>query len=118
MSIGTIGERLAARYLREQGFDIREENMGGKQGEIDLVAYKDGVLHFVEVKTKSVEFFEEIAPEDKYIPEDGGGDYVRKTAEVYARAKGIGRWQIDSIAVFIETKTKKVKVEVIENIAQ
>lgn len=47
---GNIGEQLAARFLRERGFKVTETNYRKKWGEIDIIAEKDNVLHFVEVK--------------------------------------------------------------------
>ena len=43
---------LAARYLMEQGFAIREYNWRSGHKEIDLVAQERDVLVFVEVKTR------------------------------------------------------------------
>ncbi len=50
-SLGRWGEDQAARYLEQQGFHIRERNFRFARGEIDIIAEKDGVLVFVEVKT-------------------------------------------------------------------
>ena len=47
---GNIGEYLAAKFLKERGFDIVETNYRKKWGEIDIVAEKNRILHFVEVK--------------------------------------------------------------------
>lgn len=47
---GSLGEKLAARFLREYGFKIIETNYRRKWGEIDIIAEKDDILHFVEVK--------------------------------------------------------------------
>lgn len=49
---GALGEVYAARYLREQGYDIVCANYRTRLGEIDVAAQKDGVLAFVEVKTR------------------------------------------------------------------
>jgi len=48
--IGEVAERRGAEFLMERGFQILETNFYAKVGEIDIVALKDGVLHFVEVK--------------------------------------------------------------------
>jgi putative endonuclease len=48
---GTIGEDKACTYLRALGFDIVDRNVYSKFGEIDIIAIKDEVLHFVEVKS-------------------------------------------------------------------
>lgn len=48
---GNIGEDKACAFLFEQGFTIVERNFYSRFGEIDVIASKDGVLHFVEVKS-------------------------------------------------------------------
>ncbi len=50
--IGQTGEDLAAIYLIKNGYDILERNFRCRIGEIDIIAQKDGVLTFVEVKTR------------------------------------------------------------------
>ena len=47
---GKKGEERAEKYLIEQGFLIVERNFRCKMGEVDIIASKDGVLHFIEVK--------------------------------------------------------------------
>ena len=51
--LGRQGEDLAADYLVEQGYSIIERNWRCRQGEIDVVAERDGITVFVEVKTRS-----------------------------------------------------------------
>ena len=52
--IGAFGEATIARYLDSRGYDIIERNWRIKEGEIDIIACStDGLLHFVEVKTRS-----------------------------------------------------------------
>jgi putative endonuclease len=51
--LGQLGEREAARHLKEKGYSILERNYRIKQGEIDLVAFRDGVLAFVEVRAQT-----------------------------------------------------------------
>lgn len=50
---GDLGEDIAAMFLVKQGFSVVERNYLRKWGEIDIIAKKDGVLYFVEVKTVS-----------------------------------------------------------------
>ena len=48
---GDAGENKATDYLMEQGYAILERNWRTKGGEIDIIAYKDETLVFVEVKS-------------------------------------------------------------------
>ncbi|BEG56667.1 YraN family protein [Helicobacter sp. NHP21005] len=49
---GQLAEDLACVYLQKQGCKILCRNFYSSFGEIDIVATKDGVLHFVEVKCR------------------------------------------------------------------
>lgn len=64
--LGTDGELLAKGYLEELGFEILEENWVFKKSEIDLIAYKNSTIVFVEVKTRRNNSFAE--PEDYVSP--------------------------------------------------
>lgn len=50
---GGWGEALVADYLRLHGYEIVASQFRCRQGEVDLIARKDGVLCFVEVKTRT-----------------------------------------------------------------
>ncbi|MGA8943534.1 MAG: YraN family protein [Thermoactinomyces sp.] len=49
--VGRQGEELAARYLTDNGYEIIDRNWTSRQGELDIIALKDGQLVFVEVRT-------------------------------------------------------------------
>ena len=51
--IGKIGEEKAGFYLESDGYQLLEANYRNGRGEIDLIAIKDGLLVFVEVKTRA-----------------------------------------------------------------
>ena len=48
---GNIAENRAADFLVQNGYMIIERNFYSRFGEIDIIATKDNVLHFVEVKS-------------------------------------------------------------------
>ena len=52
--MGRTGEQIAARHLRERGFELLAHNVRTRAGEIDLVAFDGVTLVFVEVKTRRV----------------------------------------------------------------
>ena len=51
--IGKAGEDRAEKYLIEKGYKIIERNFRSKRGEIDLIAFDNTALAFVEVKNYS-----------------------------------------------------------------
>ena len=51
-ALGSWGEERAAGYLREKGYRILDRNWRGRYGELDLIALRDGVLVFAEVKLR------------------------------------------------------------------
>ena len=50
---GKKGEEAARRHLEEQGFAIMETNWRRGKYEVDIIAYKEGLIVFAEVKTRS-----------------------------------------------------------------
>jgi putative endonuclease len=51
--IGEYGERVAVDFLRAKGHRILKRNFKGpRRGEVDIIARKDRLLLFVEVKTR------------------------------------------------------------------
>ncbi len=50
---GALGEQFAADYLKTQGYRILERNFHTRYGEVDIIAQKDDILAFVEVKTRA-----------------------------------------------------------------
>ena len=48
---GRMAERAVARYLRKNGYRILERNFTCAVGEIDIVAFRDGTVAFVEVRS-------------------------------------------------------------------
>lgn len=51
-ALGAYGERLAARFLTESGFDVLDRNWRCEVGEIDIVARRGDCLVVCEVKTR------------------------------------------------------------------
>lgn len=50
--IGNAGESLANAHLLKQGYQILERNWRFKKLEVDIIAAKDDLVVFVEVKTR------------------------------------------------------------------
>lgn len=131
--IGDLGEKIACDFLVEQGFRIIERNYLRKWGEIDIIAQKGHKLHFVEVKTVSCEILASrnkavLHEKDRYRPEDNVHSwklerlgrviqtYLMGTKDVSYVTRGEIDWQFDIIAVYLDMKIGKSKVEYLENI--
>ena len=52
-SRGRLGEQLVAQKLQAEGFTIDAYNFANSYGEIDLIARKDNLLLFIEVKLRT-----------------------------------------------------------------
>lgn len=108
-SFGKSGERLAEEYLSQTGYRILCRNYWCRMGEIDIVAQKDGVVHFVEVKTRSSGEYGR--PSESVTRRKT--DRMRQVAESYMKAMagmpGLGKkMQFDVI---------EIEVRQIENIS-
>lgn len=51
-SLGEKGEDFAVRLLKKNGYSIIYRHFRSRFGELDIVATKDSVTYFVEVKTR------------------------------------------------------------------
>ena len=82
-ALGKLGERLAADYLRRQGYRIHETNFRCPFGELDIVASEGDVLAFVEVRTRRGDSHgsaqESVTPRKQHR--------LRQVAEAYLQAR-------------------------------
>ena len=76
---GIFGEEIAIKYLTEKDFKIIERNWRYQHLEIDIIAFKEKILHIIEVKTRySLQFG---YPEAGYTREKMNN--LKKAAEFY-----------------------------------
>jgi len=96
---GRRGEELARIYLQDRGFAILHQNWRHGHHEIDIVAVKNRVLHFVEVKTRcSVRYgFPESAVHPKKLRR------LLRSADAFLRIYAPDReGQIDVLAIVLQ----------------
>ncbi len=62
IDLGRKGESLAKAHLENAGYEILDENWTHGKLEVDLIAYKNNMIIFTEVKTRTGNYFGE--PED------------------------------------------------------
>ena len=54
--IGTLCETQCITYLKKNNFIIKEKNYVSLYGEIDIIAEKNNIIHFIEVKSGKSNF--------------------------------------------------------------
>ena len=52
-SIGNLGEDAAANHLKKNGYKVVKRNYVANDAEIDVIATRDDILAFIEVKTRN-----------------------------------------------------------------
>lgn len=52
-ALGQKGEKLGVAWLQDKGYTVLHRNWRHSRYEIDIVATRIGVLHFIEVKTRT-----------------------------------------------------------------
>lgn len=104
---GDKSEDLATLFLEQEGFIVIERNyFARKLGEIDIIAQKDDVLHFIEVKSGKSESFDPI-----YNVTPAKLRKVINSAHYYMKSKGVDiPFSIDAIII------RREEVEFIENV--
>lgn len=123
--IGRLGEDIGVKYLKNKGFKVILRNYRKKYGEIDIIAEKSEMLHFIEVKSVSYEnnpaFVSRVTdlhrPEDNIHPQKL--KRLSRTIQAYLLEryqKGEPEWVFDAITVKINQKNRQAIVNFIENI--
>lgn len=111
--IGDFGEKAAAGYLKRNRYKILERNFQTKYGEIDIIAEKDDLVCFVEVKTRRNKRYGE--------PRDAVNIFKQRkiisVAKYYMLSKNTEKnCRFDVVEVYLsETGQKIEKIEHIEN---
>lgn len=120
---GEIGENIACRYLSSKGFTIIERNYTRRCGEIDIVAQKKNIIHFVEVKSVVEHAFWEKETLDTIRPEENmHAQKIKRLRSIivsYLSEKDSEEntlWKFDVLTVVLDPEEKKAKVEMIEDV--
>ena len=95
---GAEGEAVAQEYLKNEGYKILETNFYTKKGEIDIIATKDKIIVFVEVKTRSNDKFGTPAMAVNYKKKQ----HIKITAKIFLMLHKLAKYEIrfDVIEVF------------------
>ena len=111
--IGALGERIAADYLEQQGYRVRERNFRSQEGEIDIIAEKDDFLVFVEVRTRRSSSF--VTPEESLTRSKIERLINLSQSYIQSHHDLPPLWRIDVVAVELTPGGKVSRIELIEN---
>lgn len=110
--VGKTGEDAVSDYLQKNGYRIAQRNYRVRSGEIDIIAMKNGAVHFVEVKARSRSDYGTAAEAvDLYKQRK-----IIRAARMYMAAFGLMNtpvsFDVAQVAMF---NGQAVKIEYIEN---
>lgn len=121
-----MGEAIVAKYLRNKGFIVLTRNYRLPYGEIDIVASKAGVVHFIEVKSVTCEI-SQLPVSREMTPGFNPAERIdrrkllkiEKAGQSYLVSGGLADadWQIDAALVWIDESVKQARVSFFENVS-
>ncbi len=113
---GAVGEEIAKKFLEKKGYRVIEMNYRRPWGEIDIIATKGMIVHFVEVKavSRSLDTSDRGingSREIDYRPEEMATESklhkVARTAALYMESKRDTReFQVDVLGVLMDHKKR------------
>lgn len=111
---GNQGETLACEYLRSLGYTIQERNFRIRGGEIDIIAFDNEDLVFVEVKTRYSHDFG--LPIESITP--WKIKFLLKSALFYIQKIKWGDkpYRLDAVCIDYAEDRTNPKIELIKNI--
>lgn len=110
--LGAMGEQSAARFLRQNGYEIYSCNFYTAMGEIDIVAFKDDVLCFVEVKTRKENAMLSPATAVDYHKREN----LKSAASFYINKYSLtNNFRFDIVEVIVNNEFKVISINHIES---
>lgn len=120
-TVGDVGENVCCRFLIRHGYRIVVRNYRKKWGELDIVAFKDGVVHFFEVK--SVTFVSKGDLKDGHVPEENVHprkiEKISRTVRTFLAERfgeGDVEFSFHVLCVFLDIQAGKARIKWIKNI--
>lgn len=109
---GVKGELIAKSFLEENGYEILDQNWCYRKAEVDLIAYKEKTIIFIEVKARSGNYFGE--PEE--FVDDKKQQLLSEAAEEYVYIMNHkGEIRFDIIAILFSKNFEQYKLKHIED---
>ena len=116
--LGNFGERAAVKALKKAGYRILERNYAPEDAEIDIIAAKDGITAFVEVKTRHKSDSEtlriEPRPASAVTPKKQRA--IIGAAKIYLAYNSGTRARFDIVEVYVEGDCPRWRVAEIKHL--
>ena len=112
--LGKKGEDITVDFLKKHGFFIFKRNYHSRFGEIDIVAEKDDLLLFVEVKTRFEDFL--VSPEEAV--DELKQRRIKHTAKDFVSKLHLDyryRFDVSAVTVRVEEGECKFSLKYIKN---
>ena len=93
-ALGNFGEGIAEEFLRKKGYIIEERNYFIRGGEVDIIAYDNKTLVFVEVKTRTFDYARKYGRAYEAVDKHKMA-YLTRAASVYLKKNF--RWIVDDL---------------------
>ncbi|MBI4234640.1 MAG: YraN family protein [Chloroflexi bacterium] len=111
-SLGARGEEAACGFLTRRGYTILARNFRCREGEIDIVARKEEVLVFVEVRTRRSRTFG--GPEESVTRAKEGRLVAAANRYLQEHDEDLP-WRIDLVGVEADAKGNIVRLWQVES---
>lgn len=110
---GKLGEKLGAEFFINEGYQLLEQNWRYSHWEVDIIAVKNNVLHFIEVKARRTKNFG--MPEEK-VSHKKIQNLVNAAEQYLYQYPEWKRIQFDILSI-VMMKNKKAEYFLIEDIS-
>jgi len=111
---GRRGEEEAYFYLRKHGYVMvaRNYRSSRRRGEIDLIGWNEGVLCFIEVKTRTSH---DVKPAEAAVDRDKRRELAGMARDYLRRLREEVQWRFDVISIYYESAGTQAHIELFKN---
>jgi putative endonuclease len=112
--IGRRGEEEAYFYLRKHGYVMvaRNYRSARRRGEIDLIGWNEGMLCFVEVKTRTSH---DVKPAEAAVDRDKRRELAGMARDYLRRVRDEVPWRFDVVSIYYENPGVLPHIELFKN---
>lgn len=105
-TFGKRGEAMAEIELRQKGYKILERNYRHGKSEIDLIATGEGLMIFIEVKTRSSSSF---GYPEEFVSENQQQAIIRAANHYVEESGWKGDIRFDIVAIVVKQTTMQIE---------